>query len=88
MSRQPEHWPSRTQAIFGLPVEMMVGTKPMLVVYNVGVAAGALTLGFMDAYRSVVGGSGGVYTLVGVHLANIVLNWHVMGTAGIPSSTI
>jgi len=61
---------------------MMVGTKPMLVVYNVGVAAGALTLGFTDAYRSVVGGSGGVYTLVGVHLANVVLNWHVMGTAG------
>lgn len=67
--------------MYGLPVEMMVGSYPMLVVYNVGVAAGALTCGFTDVYRSVIGGSGGVYTLVGVHLANVLLNWHIMGTS-------
>lgn len=50
-----------------------------MLLYNTGVAAGALTCGFTDVYRSVVGASGGTYTLIGIHYANVILNWNVMG---------
>ena len=31
-----------------------------------------------DVYRVVVGASGGVYCILGIHSANLVLNWNIM----------
>ena len=43
-----------------------------------GVVAGALACACLDPYSNVVGASGGVYCMHGVHVANLVLNWAEM----------
>ncbi|KAH8062008.1 hypothetical protein JL721_8722 [Aureococcus anophagefferens] len=43
-----------------------------------GVALGALTCAFTDIHRAVVGASGGVYTLIGLHFADVLLNFRAM----------
>ena len=50
-------------------------------VYNFGVGFGALWCAMVDVYSIVVGCSGGVYCLMGMLLANLVLNWSVLGCA-------
>ena len=69
------------QILFGTPIEMFFGGFRVFLLYNTGVVMGALTCGFTDVYRSVVGASGGVYTLLGVHCANLVLNWSMLGNS-------
>ena len=64
-----------TQCFFGIPIEMVHGPLVMMAIYWVGVVTGALTCAMFDPYSNVVGASGGVYTLTGVHIANLVLNW-------------
>ena len=46
--------------------------------YEAGVVAGALTCALFDPYSVVVGASGGVYCIYGVHIANLLLNWSEM----------
>jgi len=50
----------------------------LLLVYQFGVALGALTCAFTDIHRAVVGASGGVYTLIGLHAADVLLNFRAM----------
>ena len=66
------------QLLFGLPIEMVHGPVRVAVIYEAGVAAGALACATLDPYSSVIGASGGVYALYGVHVANLVLNFAEM----------
>ena len=66
------------QLLFGASVEMVHGHRTLLLVYQFGVALGALTCAFTDIHRAVVGASGGVYTLIGLHTADVLLNFRAM----------
>ena len=66
------------QLFFGASVEMVHGHLTLLCVYMFGVAMGALTCAFADVHRAVVGASGGVYTLIGLHAADVLLNFRSM----------
>lgn len=66
------------QLFFGASVEMVHGHIVMLMVYMFGVGMGALTCAFADVHRAVVGASGGVYTLIGLHAADVLLNFRSM----------
>jgi len=66
------------QLVFGVSVEMVHGHFHLLLVYQFGVALGALTCAFTDIHRAVVGASGGVYTLIGLHAADVLLNFRAM----------
>jgi len=59
----------------GLPLEAMHGSARMLIMYNVGVLGGALCYFVGDAHRTVVGCSGGCYALIGIHVADLIMNW-------------
>ena len=48
------------QLLFGLPIEMVHGPLRVAVIYEAGVAAGALACATLDPYSSVIGASGGV----------------------------
>lgn len=63
------------QLVFGIPVELVHGHTIVFAIYQLGVALGALTCAFSDIHKSVVGASGGVYTLVGLHTADCLVNW-------------
>ncbi|KAJ1449642.1 peptidase S54, rhomboid domain-containing protein, partial [Pelagophyceae sp. CCMP2097] len=64
--------------MYGAPIELVHGHAKLLVVYNLGVTLGALTCAFSDPARAVVGASGGVYTLIGLHTADVCLNFDAM----------
>ena len=68
------------QLLFGIPLELVQGPVVFLI-YQTGVLCGALAVSFSDPYNSVVGASGGVYCLFGVHMAHLVLNWTDMKRA-------
>lgn len=64
--------------VFGVPVELVHGHLIVFVIYQLGIALGALTCAFSDIHKSVVGSSGGVYCLVGLHTADCLVNWRAM----------
>jgi rhomboid-related protein 1/2/3 len=66
------------QLIFGLPLEMKHGPVVVALIYEMGVLVGALSCTLADPFSIVVGASGGVYCIFGVHLANIIVNWKEM----------
>lgn len=66
------------QLVFGIPVELVHGHVLVFLIYQMGVALGALTCAFSDIHKAVVGASGGTYTLVGLHSADILVNWRAM----------
>ena len=51
-------------------------------IYLAGVMAGSLTVAIAKPHVSLVGASGGVYALIGAHLANVILNWREMNNLG------
>jgi len=59
----------------GVPLEGLHGFWRMLLMYNVGVAGGAFCYYLMDAHTITVGCSGGCYSLMGIHLADLIMNW-------------
>jgi len=61
--------------IFGIPLEGVHGTKRMILMYNIGVLGGACANFVFDAHATVVGMSGGCYTLMGMHVADLIMNW-------------
>jgi len=61
-----------------LPFEMFHGTSRIALLYTVGVITGAVTCGAFDPSTTVVGSSGGLYTMMGARLANIAINWRSM----------
>jgi membrane associated rhomboid family serine protease len=62
--------------IFGIPMEGIHGTKKMAIMYNIGVFGGACCVFVASAHDVVVGMSGGCYSLVGMHLADLFMNWN------------
>mmetsp|Transcript_38735 Transcript_38735/g.50109 ORF Transcript_38735/g.50109 Transcript_38735/m.50109 type:complete len:910 (-) Transcript_38735:1923-4652(-) len=64
------------QLLFGLPLNMVHGSIRFGLIYEFGVVFGALCFVTIDGgYNSVVGCSGGVYCIFGMHLAEIFVNW-------------
>mmetsp|Transcript_13041 Transcript_13041/g.39418 ORF Transcript_13041/g.39418 Transcript_13041/m.39418 type:complete len:1132 (+) Transcript_13041:91-3486(+) len=66
------------QIVFGLPVELVHGHWLLFFVYQLGVGAGSLTCSFSDIHKGVVGASGGVYTLIGLHSSDCLVNWRAL----------
>mmetsp|Transcript_56060 Transcript_56060/g.126094 ORF Transcript_56060/g.126094 Transcript_56060/m.126094 type:complete len:525 (-) Transcript_56060:73-1647(-) len=62
--------------IFGIPLEGVHGTRRMVLMYNIGVLGGACANFVFDAHATVVGMSGGCYTLMGMHVADLIMNWN------------
>lgn len=72
------------QLLFGIPIELVHGAV-VFVIYEVGVVAGALACAVSDPYIAVVGCSGGVYCLFGIHVAHMLLNWKDMKHSAVPA---
>jgi rhomboid-related protein 1/2/3 len=66
------------QLLLGIPLEMVHGSVRMMFLYEAGVYLGAITCAMTDVYTMVVGASGGVYCIIGIHLANLIMNWDEM----------
>jgi len=66
------------QLVFGIPLEMIHGHLKIGLLYQMGVVGGALACAACDSFKTVVGASGGVYTLYGIQTANVYLNWDDM----------
>lgn len=62
--------------VFGIPMEGIHGTLRLAVMYNIGVLGGALCYFVTSAHAGVVGMSGGCYSLLGMHVADLIVNWH------------
>jgi len=61
--------------LFGTPLEGLHGTTWLAFMFNVGIIGGAMCYFVFDAHRAVVGTSGGCYALLGIHVANLIMNW-------------
>jgi len=61
--------------ILGIPLEGLHGFLRIMLMYNIGVFGGACCYWVGDARRSVVGMSGGCYSLIGIHVASLIMNW-------------
>ncbi|XP_067662674.1 rhomboid-related protein 2-like isoform X1 [Haliotis asinina] len=66
------------QLLFGLPLEIVHKWWRVMVVYLCGVLAGSLAHSVTDHSVALVGASGGVYALLGAHLAAVATNWKEM----------
>lgn len=64
--------------LLGIPLEGLHGHFRVALMYNIGVFGGACCYWVGDARRSVVGMSGGCYALIGIHVANLLMNWNQM----------
>ena len=63
------------QLTLGIPVELVHGSPRICGIYLVSVVVGALAVVFATPQYIIVGASGGVYSLFGVHLGNVLLNF-------------
>ena len=61
--------------MLGLPLEMVHGSTRLGLIYAAGVLAGSLSTSVLDPGVCLVGASGGVYSLLAGHTANIVTNF-------------
>ena len=64
--------------MLGVPLEMVHRWWRILLIYLSGVLAGSLAVSVVDPAVYLAGASGGVYSLITAHLANIILNWAEM----------
>eukprot|EP00931_Biecheleriopsis_adriatica_P011682 TRINITY_DN112763_c0_g1_i1.p1 TRINITY_DN112763_c0_g1~~TRINITY_DN112763_c0_g1_i1.p1 ORF type:complete len:455 (-),score=43.12 TRINITY_DN112763_c0_g1_i1:52-1416(-) len=62
----------------GVYLEANHGWKRVFLVFNLGVLGGAFNFAIFDAHSHLVGMSGGCYALIGMNLANLVMNWYQM----------
>jgi len=64
------------QVVFGLPINMVHGNVRFFMLYQLGVLGGALFYAVLGGgHFSLVGASGGVYSIFGMHFAELLLNW-------------
>merc|ERR1712130_253011 len=68
--------------VLEIPLELVHGPHRLIPIYSTGVVMGALVDLIFTPTRALVGASGGVYTLLTAHLANVVLNFDLMTTVG------
>jgi len=61
--------------MLGIPLEGFHGWWRLAIMYNVGVFGGAMCYYLTDAHATVVGCSGGCYALIGIHFADLIMNW-------------
>jgi rhomboid-related protein 1/2/3 len=61
--------------LFGVPLEMAHGAWRVGLLFTTGVVYGNLSEISLRAGRRLVGSSGGVYCMLGVHATNLYLNW-------------
>ena len=66
------------QLLLGVPLEMVHRWWRILLIYLSGVLAGSLAVSIADPHIFLAGGSGGVYSLITAHLANVIANWGEM----------
>jgi len=71
------HVMSNTFAIFcfGAPLELLQGSVWLFVLFQTGVLGGGLCTWLTSAHTNTVGASGGSYALIGMQIADLVLNW-------------
>uniref|UniRef100_A0A7R9YC11 Peptidase S54 rhomboid domain-containing protein n=1 Tax=Pinguiococcus pyrenoidosus TaxID=172671 RepID=A0A7R9YC11_9STRA len=65
------------QIVIGFPLEAVHGWQ-VGILYILGVIGGAFTMVWASPHEVIVGSSGGVYGLLGVHMANLLINWDAM----------
>jgi membrane associated rhomboid family serine protease len=61
--------------ILGIPLEGWHGTGMFAVMWTIGVLGGAFCWAVFDPYTTSYGASGGCYSLLGMHAADLILNW-------------
>jgi len=61
--------------VMGIPLEGVHGWWRMAIMFNVGVFGGAMCYYVTDGHHGVVGCSGGCYSLIGIHIADLIMNW-------------
>lgn len=61
--------------MLGVPLEGLHGHFRMALMFNAGVLGGALCNFLGDGHTPVVGCSGGVYALIGIQIADLIMNW-------------
>jgi len=71
------------QLMLGLPLEMVHRWWRVLLIYISGVLAGSLIVSITDPDVFLAGASGGVYSLITAHLANVIFNWGQMEFAAL-----
>jgi len=59
----------------GIPLEGVHGHFRMFIMFNAGVLGGAFCNMVADGHTPVVGCSGGCYALIGIHIADLIMNW-------------
>lgn len=59
----------------GVPLEGFHGTGLTALMYTFGVYGGGLSWMLFDPYRKGYGASGGCFALLGMHVADLLLNW-------------
>jgi len=62
--------------MLGIPLEGVHECWRLAIMFNVGVLGGACCYFWTDAHTPVVGCSGGCYALIGIHIADLIMNWH------------
>ena len=63
------------QLVLGILMEMVHGSLRIALIYLTGVITGSLSSSVFSPGVHLLGGSGGCYSLLGAHLATLVLNW-------------
>lgn len=59
----------------GIPLEGSLNTLNLFFMFNLGVIGGGLNWLCFDPHRVTFGASGGCYALLGIHVADIMMNW-------------
>uniref|UniRef100_A0A914HTQ6 non-specific serine/threonine protein kinase n=1 Tax=Globodera rostochiensis TaxID=31243 RepID=A0A914HTQ6_GLORO len=66
------------QILLGIPLELVHKYGRVGILYLGGVVGGALLFFVTDRGVYLAGASGGVYTLLSAHIANVIMNWSEM----------
>jgi len=61
--------------VLGIPLEGIHGFYRLAVLFNAGVIGATCLWFLLDSHGSSIGCSGGCYALMGIHLADLVMNW-------------
>ncbi|CAK0883106.1 unnamed protein product [Prorocentrum cordatum] len=61
--------------VLGVPLEGWQGTGMIAVMWTLGCLGGACCWALFDPYRETIGASGGCYSMLGMHIADLVMNW-------------
>jgi multidrug transporter EmrE-like cation transporter len=61
--------------VLGIPLEGFHGTGLVALMHTIGVVGGGLAWMLLDPYRMAYGSSGGCFSLLGMHIAHLILNW-------------